>query len=105
MEAEKSQDGDARECLERLLESTNPAVRLWAATGLADLPSRENVQSLMRVARQDPVAIVRCKAIFALSHQGERRVVPFLEGRLKGEEDWYVKHYLLRGLRGLGWAG
>ena len=102
---EKTYDGETRTSLEGLLESTNPAVRLWAAAGLADLPSKENVQILMKVARQDPVAIVRCKAIFALSHQKDRRVLPFLEGRLKGEEDWYVKHYLLRGLRRMGWAG
>jgi HEAT repeat protein len=102
---EKPRDEKTRRTLELFLENTNPAIRLWAATGLADLPSKENIPILIELARQDPVAIVRCKAVFALSHQRDRRVVPFLEGRLKGTENWYVKHYLLRGLRRMGWTG
>jgi hypothetical protein len=94
-----------RENFVEYLASSNPAVRLWAATALAHLPSRNNVEVLMKIARSDPITIVRCKAIFALSHQRDMRVIPFLVSRLKGEEDWYVKHYLNRGLRRLGWTG
>jgi hypothetical protein len=89
----------------RSLRSDNPALRLWAATALARIPSRDHVEVLKAVARQDPVPIVRCKAVLALSHQGDRKVIPFLEPRLKGREDWYVKHYLFRALRRLGWVG
>ncbi len=103
--AEKKGGYRARDNFVRYLGSNNPAVRVWAATALAHLPSKENVEILAVTARQDPLAIVRCKAIFALSHQGERRVIPFLESRLKGPEDWYVKHYLVRALRRLGWVG
>lgn len=103
--AEKTGDMRARTSLLRLLDSNNPAVRLWAATALAYLPSKENVGRLTITGSRDPIAIVRCKAIFALSHQGERGIIHFLEGRLKGEEDWYVKHYLLRALRRIGWIG
>ncbi len=101
----KTRNLKLRETFIAHLGSTNPAVRLWAATALAHLPSKENVEILATVARQDPVTIVRCKAIFALSFQGDRKVVPFLESRLKGKEDWYVKHYLLRALRRFGWSG
>jgi uncharacterized membrane protein YgdD (TMEM256/DUF423 family) len=101
----KTGDLQARENLLHFLHSRNPALRLWAATALAHLPSRDNVEILKTKATRDPVAIVRCKAIFALSHQGDRGVIPFLESRLKGEEDWYVKHYLLSALRRFGWAG
>lgn len=88
-----------------LLNSNKPAVRLWAATALAYLPSKDNVDILKTTARHDPIAIVRCKAISALSHQRDRRVIPFLVSRLKGAEDWYVKHYLVRALRRRGWIG
>jgi len=103
--AKKTGDRQARDTYLRLLDSTNPAVRLRAATALADLPSKHNIEILKKMAGQDPITIVRCKAIFALSHQGDRRMVPFLESRLKGREDWYVKHYLLRALRRFGWIG
>jgi hypothetical protein len=88
-----------------LLDSSNPAVRLWAATALASLPSRNNVEPLKDMAVNDPVPIVRCKAILALSHQRDRGIMSFLESRLRGQEDWYVKHYLFRALRRLGWTG
>ncbi len=101
----KTRDEETRKAFIRYLESDNPAVRLWAATALAHLPSMENREILATAARRDPVSIVRCKAIFALSVLGERSVVPFLESRLRGKEDWYVKHYLLRALRRLGWSG
>jgi len=101
----KTQDQETRKAFIKYLESDNPVVRLWAATALAHLPSMENVKILATVARRDPIAIVRCKAIFALSLLGDGRVVPFLESRLRGKEDWYVKHYLLRALRRLGWSG
>ncbi len=101
----KKRNLETRETFITHLGSTNPAVRLWAATALAHLPSGENVEILATLARHDPVTIVRCKAIFALSFQGDRRVIPFLESRLKGKEDWYVKHYLFRALRRLGWSG
>ena len=105
LEAKETGDQRSRERFLRLLGSNNPAVRVWAATALAYLPSEDNVEPLTRTARRDPVAIVRCKAIFALSYQGDRGVIPFLDSRIKGEEDWYVKHYLLRALRRLGWIG
>jgi len=105
LQAERTKDPQARERLLGLLDSSNPTVRLWAATALAYLPSKGNVEILKTMAQRDPTAIVRCKAILALSHQQGRRVIPFLEARLKGEEDWYVKHYLLRALRRLGWIG
>jgi hypothetical protein len=101
--AEKTGDMRSRTSFLRLLGSNNPGVRLWAATALAYLPSKENVERLTITASRDPIAIVRCKAIFALSHQGVREVIPYLEARLKEGEDWYVKHYLLRALRRLEW--
>jgi len=89
----------------RLLREEDPSLRLWAATALAYLPCHDNLGVLESLAAEDPVAIVRCKAIFALSHQGDPGVVGFLESRLRGEEEWYVKHYLLRALRRVGWIG
>jgi len=105
LSTKKTHDSRTRDRLVRLVSSTNPAVRLWAATALAYLPSKDNVEVLKSKALRDPIAIVRCKAIFALSHQGDRGVIPFLESRLKGSEDWYVKHYLFLALRRLGWIG
>lgn len=105
LQARETEDPRARDRFLRLLGSENPALRLWASTALAYLPSSDNLEILETTARRDPVAIVRCKAIFGLSHQGDRGVIPFLESRIKGEEDWYVKHYLLRALRRLGWIG
>jgi len=105
MQAKRTDDPELRESLRALLRKDNPALRLWAANALAYLPSLENLEILKRTAQQDPNAIVRCKAVFALSHHNDAGMIPFLESRLKGEEDWYVKHYLLRALRRLGWIG
>lgn len=105
LQAKRTEDLRTRDKFVRLLGSNDPAIRLWVATALAYLPSKDNVEILKTMARRDPIAIVRCKAIFALSHQEDRGVIPFLESRLNGGEDWYVKHYLLRALRRLGWIG
>jgi hypothetical protein len=105
LHGKRTGDPRTRQHVIEILNSNNPAVRLWAATALASLPSRNNVEPLKKIAANDPVQIVRCKAILALSHQRDRGVIPFLESRLKGQEDWYVKHYLFRALRRLGWIG
>ncbi|NIQ38747.1 MAG: hypothetical protein GTN81_09170 [Proteobacteria bacterium] len=99
----KTRNPETRKNFIKHLNSANPAVRLWAAEALAYLPSKQNVEMLTNLARKDPVPIVRCKAILALSFQGERRMIPILESWLRGKEDWYVKHYLFRALRRLGW--
>jgi hypothetical protein len=101
----KARDPETRENFIKHLDSVNPAVRLWAAEALAYLPSKQNVEMLANLARKDPIPIVRCKAILALSFQGDRRMIPILESWLRGREDWYVKHYLFRALRRLGWNG
>lgn len=105
LQDKRTGDSETRKRFLKLLDSTNPSLRLWAAEALAYLPSKENVDPLKTRAYRDPEPIVRCKAIFALSHQGDRAIIDFLESRLNGEEDWYVKHYLLRALRRLGWIG
>ena len=105
-ESEKTATRPIRErLLNDLLSSSDPALRLRAAEALSHLPSEKNVEPLKKAVTQDPVVIVRCKAILALSHQRDRRVISFLESRLRGREAWYVKHYLFRALRRLGWIG
>jgi len=105
-ESEKTATRPIRErLLDDLLSSPDPARRLRAAEALRQLPSGKNVEPLKKAVTREPIVIVRCKAILALSHQRDRRVVSFLESRLRGSEAWYVKHYLFRALRRLGWIG
>jgi hypothetical protein len=96
---------ETKEKLLTLLRSTDPTLRMQAVMALGQLPSKENIEALKDMVIHEPIPIVRCKAILALSYQRDRRIVPFLESRLKGKEAWYVKHYLLRALRRLGWIG
>ncbi len=99
----QNQDISKQAAFLKLESSPFIAERYWLARCLAYSKGAQTRVLLRRLAG-DPVPIVACQALWAISKRKDRKMIPQIIDHINTTPIWYIQMYAYRALRTLEWV-